>query len=396
MISSFAFPVKIRAFFFEMSVKPRKITGLREAFSSRRNIGLPFSICINFTKLSTKVGGQFGEIDPLFILKRTGTWLYVLIVAPYFHFVNSLGEIKIRYNRIKNAIHMSKFKIFIIILVLILGLGLFFWNDLLNLYSEFSLKLPEIGKEVNDFLSKEAEKIILTPPPIRSESDNPQSFLTQKGVIELTNTQRAKYGLPPLNENLRLNIMAEAKADDMFFNQYFDHISPSGEGVGDLAKNFGYEFIVIGENLALGDYKDDEDLVQAWMDSPGHRENILNERYQEIGVAVKKGVFEGRTTWLAVQHFGLPLSACPSPDEKIETQIKANKAQINDLEKTLKALKTEIQNMRPKRGKLYNQKIEEYNNLVVQYNNLVEQTKALIYQYNNQVSKFNECVATGG
>jgi uncharacterized protein YkwD len=291
---------------------------------------------------------------------------------------------------------MSKFKIFIIILILILGLGLFFWNDLLNIYSEFSLKLPEIGKEITGFLSKEAEKIILTPPPLRSESDNPQSFLTQQGVIELTNTQREKYGLPSLSENLELSKMAEAKVNDMFENQYFDHISPSGEGVGDLAKIFGYEFIIIGENLALGNYKNDEDLVQAWMDSPGHRENILNEKYQEIGVAVKKEVFEGRTTWLAVQHFGLPLSACPSPDKKIETQIEVNKTQINNLEKTLNDLKIEVQRMRPKRGELYIQKIEEYNNLVAQYNNLTKETRALVLKYNIQVNKFNECVATGG
>jgi len=293
-------------------------------------------------------------------------------------------------------VNMSKPKVLILSLVIICGLGLFFWNDLLNIYSEFSLKLPQIGEEVTNFLSKEVEKVILTPPPLRSGADNPQSVLTQKGVINWTNSQRAKYGLPPLSENSELDKMAEAKVDDMFKNQYFDHISPSGQGVGDLVKNFGYEFIVIGENLALGDYKNDEDLVQAWMDSPGHRENILNDRYQEIGVAVKKGVFEGRTTWLAVQHFGLSLSVCPSPDEKIKSAIELNQDKIGSLQTTLNNLKIEIQNMRPKRGELYNQKIEEYNNLAAQYNNLVEQTKALIYQYNIQVNKFNECVATGG
>lgn len=291
---------------------------------------------------------------------------------------------------------MSKSKIFIIILIFILGLGLFFWNDLLDIYSQFSLKLPEIGKEVTDFLSKEAEKIILTPPPLRSESDNPQSFLTQQGVIKWTNAQREKYGLLPLSENSELDKMAEAKVDDMFENQYFDHISPSGEGVGDLAKNFGYEFIIIGENLALGNYKNDEDLVQAWMDSPGHRENILNERYLEIGIAVKKEVFEGRSTWLAVQHFGLLLAVCPQPDEEIKTVIELNQEKIDNLETTLNNLRIEIQNMKPKRGELYIQKIEEYNNLVAQYNNLTEETRALVLKYNIQVNKFNECVATGG
>jgi uncharacterized protein YkwD len=92
----------------------------------------------------------------------------------------------------------------------------------------------------------------------------------------------------------------------MFENQYFAHESPTGEKVSDLAKKFGYDFLLIGENLAMGNFSSDEDLVLAWMESPGHRENILNEKYQEIGVAVKKGIFEGKEVWIAVQHFGLP------------------------------------------------------------------------------------------
>lgn len=290
---------------------------------------------------------------------------------------------------------MRKVGIVILVLVIISLSGFVFWDNIFDIYSRLSLKLPQVGKEVTDFLSKEAEKIILTPPPLRSGSENPQSFLTQEGVIRWTNSQREKYGLSPLLENAILDEMAEAKVDDMFRNQYFAHASPSGEGVGDLAKSFGYEFIIIGENLALGDYKNDEELLQAWMDSPGHRENILNSRYQEIGVAVKKGGYEGRTTWLAVQHFGLPLSNCPSPDEKVESQIEVNQITIDNLQEKLDALKNEILNMKPKRGSLYLQKIEEYNNLVAQHNNLVEQTKTLIYQYNNQVNEFNRCVAVG-
>lgn len=290
---------------------------------------------------------------------------------------------------------MRKISILILFLILISLAGFIFWNDIVDVYSKFSLKLPKVGKEITNFLKEEAEKIIVAPPPLRSESENPQSFLTQQGVIKWTNSQREKNGLLPLVENTTLDKMAAAKADDIFQNQYFAHESPAGTGVGDLAKNFGYDFIIIGENLALGDYKDDEALVQAWMDSPGHRANILNNRYQEIGVAVKRGVYEGRTTWLAVQHFGLPLSVCPLPDAKIESQIEINQAKIDELQKTLAALQNEIMNMRPKRSELYNQKIEEYNNLVEQYNTLVELTKNLILNYNTQINQFNQCAAGG-
>ena len=137
--------------------------------------------------------------------------------------------------------------------------------------------------------------------------------------------------MPALLENTKLDQSAELKAQDMLKNQYFAHTSPSGMAVGNLAEKVGYEFIAIGENLALGNFENDEALVQAWMDSPGHRANILNSRYQEIGVAVLKGVFEGRTTWLAVQHFGLPLSVCPSPQEGVKLTIDANQNKIDEI-----------------------------------------------------------------
>jgi len=290
---------------------------------------------------------------------------------------------------------MRKIGIIILSLLLISLVGFLFWNDILDIYYKLSLKLPEVSKEITDFLTKEAEKVVFAPPPLRSSLENPQSFLTKEGVIKWTNTQREQAGLPPLTENQKLDAMAKAKVDDMFKNKYFAHQSPSGTGVGDLAKTFGYDFIIIGENLALGDYKNDEDLVQAWMDSPGHRENILNNRYQEIGVSVEKGTYEGRTTWLAVQHFGLPLASCPSPDENTKSQIETNQATIDNLQKTLSALQNEIMNMERKRDSLYLQKIKEYNTLVSQYNNLVEETKSLILKYNIEVNKFNQCVTAG-
>lgn len=289
---------------------------------------------------------------------------------------------------------MRKFKILVLVLVIFLGLGaiFFFWGDFSNFYQKLPLKSPEIEKEIGDFLIKEAEKQVSTPPPLRAKEEVPESYLTRAGVIQWTNIQRAKYGLPPLVENARLNVSAELKVQDMFEEQYFSHFSPSGEGVKDLVEIVGYEFIAIGENLALGNYENNQVLVQAWMDSPGHRQNILNPNYQEIGVAVQKGEFEGKITWLAVQHFGRPLSACPQPDEALKTEIDANQTEIAKLQETLATLEAEIRAIRPKRGLTYNQKVEEYNAIVFQYNALIDQTKALISSYNNQVNLFNQCV----
>lgn len=269
----------------------------------------------------------------------------------------------------------------------------FFWNYLFDIYSGVLNNLPIIEKEITDVI-EEKSRSISTPPPLKTEEENPESYLTKIGVIQQTNIQRAKYGLPLLKESTVLDTTAEKKVEDMFLNQYFAHESPNGLGVDDLAKNSSYQFIAIGENLAMGNFENDESLVQAWMDSPGHRENILNDRYQEIGVSVIEGIFEGKMTWLAVQHFGLPLSSCPAVEESLKTRIESLQNQIEIIEGDLNELRSEIDATRPKRGQAYLQKIEEYNNLVSQYNSLIAEVKVLIDEYNSQVKAFNECVST--
>ena len=284
---------------------------------------------------------------------------------------------------------MKKF-ILLIILIVVFG-GIFFWSEILDLYSGLTLRLPQQWEEEKVTLVEEIEKQIVTPPPLIREEKAPEAFLTQAGVIKWTNSQREKEGLPPLRENPSLNASALMKAKDMLAKQYFEHISPSGEGVADLVEKVGYQFIAIAENLALGDFEDDRALVQGWMDSPGHRQNILSSQYQEIGVAVLQGEFEGSVTWLAVQHFTLPLSACSQPSEVLLVEITANQAQLKDLQAILTNLELEIKRMKPRRGPAYNEKVENYNNLVNQYNNLLIETQALIDQYNSQVVLFNQC-----
>ena len=239
---------------------------------------------------------------------------------------------------------------------------------------------------------KNLKKISLPPPPLIVEVLLPESFLTQAGVIEFTNLQRLKNGLPPLKENQQLNNSALAKAKDMLDRQYFEHTSPENIGPAELAKEAGYEFIVIGENLALGDFENDEKLVDNWMASPGHRANILNPQYQEIGVAVLKGKFKDRITWVAVQHFGKPLSACPQPSEQIFSEIRENQSNLEKMYLSLVELERDIKAFKPKRTLEYNQKVGEYNLLVDKYNSLIERTKILVEKYNNQVILFNECV----
>ena len=87
---------------------------------------------------------------------------------------------------------MKKFKIFIFILIILLGFSFIFRNELLNFYSKFALKLPEIEKEIGQFLPPEIKKEVSLPPPIKAEKEYPETILTKEGVIKWTNIQREK------------------------------------------------------------------------------------------------------------------------------------------------------------------------------------------------------------
>lgn len=129
------------------------------------------------------------------------------------------------------------------------------------------------------------------------------SSIDQKSVIELTNKEREKLGLSDVVENSALDQAAQAKAQNMFAENYWSHFAPSGKSPWDFILGSGYKFTYAGENLAKNFYSS-EDVVKAWMDSPTHRDNLLNPNYQDIGIAVVDGVLNGQKTTLVVQEFG--------------------------------------------------------------------------------------------
>lgn len=290
---------------------------------------------------------------------------------------------------------MKKRSLIIIVLVSAIILIAFFLlkNQIFQIYSEVS-NISNYEK-VGDLLLKQIEKTISAPPPLKYVIDAPQPFLTKSGVLKYTNEQRAGNGLKPLIENSKLDASAKLKIEDMFKNQYFEHISPAGVGISDLAQQVNYEYIIIGENLALGNFENSQKLVDAWMASPGHRENILNIKYQEIGIAVMESSYQGKKVWMAVQHFASPISNCVKPNENLKIEIKAEEEQIKQLNDALVSMKTELENTKPKTKEevdLYNQQVERYNSLLNQYNFLVEEVKKLISDYNNQIQAFNDCL----
>lgn len=137
----------------------------------------------------------------------------------------------------------------------------------------------------------------LTPDLLSRESQK---------VIDLTNQFRIEEGVAGLVENTQLTRAAYQKCQDMLIDQYFAHVSPEKETLSTWLSRVGYDFKVAGENLALG-FSSAERLVEAWKDSPSHRDNLLDSEYSQIGVAFASGQYNGSDTTLAAQYFGNPL-----------------------------------------------------------------------------------------
>lgn len=220
-----------------------------------------------------------------------------------------------------------------------------------------------------------------TPPASKDD-------LTVNGVIALTNVERTKNGIGKLSENSKLDASAQVKLKDMFAKGYFEHISPTGVGVSDLVTDQNYGYIVVGENLALGNFGGDSKLVAAWMASPGHRANILDSRFTDIGVAVGRGIYQGEEVWIAVQHFGKPLSACPGPSNDQKKEIDTDHVYLQTEEDQINTLKAKIDS---ESGSQYQQDINTYDDLVEDYNARLQDLQTKITAYNQSVKDFNSC-----
>lgn len=131
------------------------------------------------------------------------------------------------------------------------------------------------------------------------------SYISPDKIVEYTNQYRLQEGREALVLNDTLTEAALAKAQDMFSNDYWAHISPTGVEPWYFISQSGYSYLHAGENLAR-DFTDPQAVVQAWVDSPAHRQNLLEDDFSEIGVAVVDGTINGIETTIVVQLFGQP------------------------------------------------------------------------------------------
>lgn len=144
-------------------------------------------------------------------------------------------------------------------------------------------------------------------------------------LFAATNAKRQEAGLSPLSLNQSLSAAAAKKASDMFAKDYWAHTSPNNKTPWDFLLGEGYQYTLAGENLAKN-FSTSKQVVDAWVASPTHRDNINKPGYREIGFAVVNGILNGEETTLVVQMFGTPAPSetmIPSTSEEVRVPVVA-------------------------------------------------------------------------
>ncbi len=124
-------------------------------------------------------------------------------------------------------------------------------------------------------------------------------------LASLTNEERSENNLPELVVNPLLTEAATLKAQDMAAKSYFAHVSPEGKTPWYWFELVGYTYDYAGENLAVN-FSDSKDVTDAWMNSPGHKANIVKANYKEMGTGVAFGTYKGQETIFVVQMYANP------------------------------------------------------------------------------------------
>jgi uncharacterized protein YkwD len=140
--------------------------------------------------------------------------------------------------------------------------------------------LEQLAADLERALGKGSVAVTAAPP-----ATVPASSTFAESVVAAMNRERAARGLVPLQLEPILSLAAEDRVEDMLAKRYFEHVSPDGVSPFSWVQARGYRYRLIGENLALG-YRGSESVVTGWMNSRGHRENILKSGFNEVGIAV--------------------------------------------------------------------------------------------------------------
>ncbi|MGZ4159788.1 MAG: CAP domain-containing protein [Neobacillus sp.] len=149
-------------------------------------------------------------------------------------------------------------------------------------FTQVPVSHNKVKQPVQAVAPKPVQQPVKVSQPQTTQTAGTLSAYEQK-VVDLTNQERAKNGLPALKVDLTLSKMAHEKSRDMSVNHYFSHTSPTYGTPFDMMKKFGITYSYAGENIAMGQ-QTPEEVVNAWMNSEGHRRNILDPNFTYIGV----------------------------------------------------------------------------------------------------------------
>ena len=235
-------------------------------------------------------------------------------------------------------------------------------NSLLNKIHYFFIPHEENGYHAHSLHTNMLSVYLLIAIIFVFVSKNTSSLSNVLGIatdisisklFNLTNDERTKLNLPTLQMNTQLASAAQKKAEDMFKKDYWAHFGPNGGSPWDFIKQSGYQYEFAGENLAKN-FLFSKNVVDAWMDSPSHKENIVKKEYTEVGYAVVNGMLNGEETTLVVQMFGTPL-------EKTKTIVQTSESKIKKIPATYEVQKPAILGESQKQGTVVNGKRITYN-----------------------------------
>lgn len=160
------------------------------------------------------------------------------------------------------------------------------------------LPTPEPVKPV------ETKPIVVEIPVVAAPVVETPTKLAENAIESIINDSRQANGLRRLDSNHKLRDSACAKAQHILKYQYWAHVAPDGTTPWFFFVQAGYDYMLAGENLAYG-YRNDTETVDAWLNSPAHRENIMNNSFREQGVCSIVGLFIGAKVTMTVQHLGI-------------------------------------------------------------------------------------------
>ncbi|MCM3677328.1 CAP domain-containing protein [Peribacillus simplex] len=174
-------------------------------------------------------------------------------------------------------------------------------DTLTKIASEYEVSIDELLKTnpaINDANQIRIGQIINLPTSNHTVNREESQSVEQQ-VLSLVNEERSKSGLPSLEMDSDISNVAILKSEDMRDKNYFNHTSPSYGSPFDMMKSFGISYEYAGENIAAGQPSADA-VMKSWMNSPGHKANILNKNYTHIGIGHVTG---GKYTHYWTQQF---------------------------------------------------------------------------------------------